>query len=140
VPVKRHARWLSQALYLLWKQGARVAINLQLQDNEFDPENPFIENTTGVLFADGSPKPAFDAVRFPFVTERANKRKLRAWGKAPADGKLVIQRRSRGRWQRVDSTRVRAGKVFATRLELHGKQRLRARVGGETSLVWAQRG
>jgi hypothetical protein len=92
-----------------------------------------------VLFADGSPKPAFHAMRFPFVTERANKRKLRAWGKAPVGGKLTIQRRRGHRWRRVESLRVKAGRIFKTRLALRGKQTLRAKVGGEKSPVWSQR-
>jgi len=38
-----------------------------------DPSNPLI---------DCQAKPSLTAFRFPFVTERINKRKLLAWGKA----------------------------------------------------------
>ena len=36
VSLRKHARYIEQALYLLWKQGASVVINLQLRDTPFD--------------------------------------------------------------------------------------------------------
>ena len=82
---------------------------------------------SGIFFADGRPKPAYTAFRFPFVTERIDKRRLLAWGKAPA-GKLVIQRRQRGRWIAAKKLKVGQGAVFTAKLPLRGKQRLRAKV------------
>jgi hypothetical protein len=122
----------------LWKDGARAVINLQLQDQPFDPDSPFGQTATGVFFVDGTPKPAFTAFRFPFVTTRAGTRHLRAWGRAPAAGKLVIERKRDKGWRRVKSLRVGVGSVFRPRLNLRGKQRLRARVAGQRSLVWRQ--
>jgi hypothetical protein len=139
VPLKTQARYLEQALYILWKQGARVVINLQIVDSPFDSQNPFENNSTGLFFARGSPKPALTAFRFPFVTARGGGAgTLEAWGRPPAAGRLRIERRARGGWRRVKSVRVQAGNVFRTRLKLHGKQRLRAQVSGERSLVWRQ--
>ncbi len=91
---------------------------------------------SGIFFANGQPKPAFTAFRFPFVADRSGKRPLRAWGKAPAGGKLVIQRKRGGRWVAVKKLRVGAGAVFVTKLPLRGRQRLRATVAGNPSLVW----
>jgi hypothetical protein len=93
---------------------------------------------SGLFFADGQPKPAYTAFRFPFLTERINKRKLLAWGKAPAGGKLMIQRRQRGRWISAKKVKVGQGAVFTAKLSLRGKQRLRATVAGNQSLVWNQ--
>ncbi len=92
----------------------------------------------GHLLRDGQPKPAYTAFRFPFVTERIDKRTLRAWGKAPAGGKLVIQRKARGRWVATKKIKVSQGSVFTAKLPLRGKQRLRATVAGNQSLVWKQ--
>jgi hypothetical protein len=128
----KQARYLAQALYLLYKQGAKVVINLSLED---PPSGKPV--AAGVLFADGSPKPSFEGFRFPFVTERRG-RGLRAWGKAPATGRLEIQRRQDG-WRTVKSLDVVAGRVFSARLALRGRQRLRAVVGTEQSLPWNQR-
>jgi hypothetical protein len=132
VSLGKQARYLEQALYVLYKQGASVVINLELQD---PPRGKPL--AAGLLFADGSPKPSFEAFRFPFVTERRGNA-LRAWGKAPTTGRLEIQRLRQG-WQTVQSLNVAEGQVFTSRLKLSGRQRLRAVVGGEHSLVWSQR-
>jgi hypothetical protein len=139
VPIRKHARYIEEALYILWKQGARVVINLQLQDDAFDRQDRSGDTSTGVLFADGSRKPAYTAFRFPFVTERTSEKKLIAWGKSPAAGKLVIQRKRGKGWIREAMMNVRVGAVFKTTLKLRGPQKLRAVVDGERSLVWTQR-
>ena len=138
VPLKRHARYLAQALHLLWRAGARTVINLQIRDIAYDPQDPFANTNTGLLFDDGTPKPAFAAFRFPFVVDKV-RGGMRAWGRAPVGGRLVIERRGRGAWQRLATRRVRSGSVFTAKLDLRGRQRLRARVGGEHSLVWVKR-
>ena len=132
VSLGKQARYLEQALYLLYKQGAKVVINLNLED---PPKGKPV--AAGLLFADGSAKPSFNAFRFPFVTERRGKRLL-AWGKAPVTGRLEIQHRRQG-WQTVKSFDVAEGQVFSPKLRLRGHQRLRAVVGGEQSLVWRER-
>jgi hypothetical protein len=131
------ARWLQQSLYLFWKAGASTAINFAIQDTA---EFPTTRNgfQSGIYFANGRPKPSLTAFRFPFVTERINRTKLRAWGKAPVAGKLRIQRRQGKRWVNVKRLRVGKGSVFQATLKLPGKQQLRAVVGGERSLVWKQ--
>jgi hypothetical protein len=135
VPLARHARWIEEELFLLWKDGASVAINMLIRDQPGAPTG-FLHS--GLFFADGQPKPAYTAFRFPFVTERIDKRLLRAWGKAPTGGKLVIQRARRGHWLATKKIKVRQGSVFVAKLRLRGKQRLRAAVAGNQSLVWKQ--
>ena len=61
----KHGRWIEQALYLFWKAGASVAINYLLTDDP--PPNYEDSLQTGVFLADGTPKPAATAFRFPFV-------------------------------------------------------------------------
>ena len=136
-PLLTQARWIEQTLYLYWKAGADVAINFTIQDSTLYPvtRNGF---QSGLYFLDGSPKPALTAFRFPFVTERINKRTLRAWGKSPEAGKLRIQRQRGKRWATVKKLNVGKGGVFVTKLRLRGKQKLRAVVGGTTSITWKQ--
>ena len=131
------ARWIEQSLFLFWKAGANTAINFRFTDTS---ERPKVRAglQSGVYFQDGRPKPSLTAVRFPFVTERINRQSLFAWGKAPQTGKLVIQRKQRGRWAPVKKLQVRKGAVFVTKLRLAGNQRLRALVGTNQSLVWKQ--
>jgi hypothetical protein len=140
-PVQKQARWLEQTLYLLWKQGASVVLNLQIRDPEYHPRgNPRSQYTTGVFFNDGRVKPAFDAWRFPFVTHRISKKKVKAWGKSPAGGKLKIEREKHGHWQTIKKLKTRAGAVFHTKLRVRGQAKLRAEVGDLQSLAWSQRG
>ena len=140
IPLQKHARYIEEALYILWRDGARVVINLQLRDAAFDRNNPFGETVTGVFFRNGDPKPAYTAFRFPFVTERQSRSRIRAWGKAPASGQLRIQRRQNGDWQTMKTLPAASGEVFSTSVRLRGREELRATVAGNTSLVWQQRG
>jgi hypothetical protein len=137
-PLGVQARWIEQSLYLFWKAGASLAINFQINDNLTVNPDSRSGYQAGIFFSDGRPKPALTAFRFPFVTERINKQLLRAWGKAPAAGKLVIQRKQGGRWVTIRKLQVGKGSVFLAKLRLQGKQLLRAQVAGEQSLVWKQ--
>jgi len=134
VALHRQARWLSQALYLLWRQGASVVLNLRVMDGPPSAAG-YPHNASGISFEDGTHKPSFTAWRFPFVVTRQSDSKLRAWGKAPAAGRLVIQAESGAGWHPVKSVRVAAGAVFNLRLRT-GSERLRAQVGDDTSLTW----
>lgn len=134
VSLQRQARYLVEALYLLWRQHAEVVINLRLRDGETSAGEALDANASGVLFADGSPKPAFTAFRFPFVADRMG-RKVLFWGKAPRSGKLAVQRKLNGRWATVKRLRVSEGKVFKTVKRVDGAK-FRARLKGEKSLTF----
>ena len=136
VSLIRHARWIEQALYLLWSQGASAVLTFQVRDSPPDPANPFADSSTGLFLIDGTPKPALTAFRFPLVADRLKPPAVRVWGKAPRAGRLVIERRESGRWHLIEAERVSAGEVFSTRVDLPGPHRLRARIGAERSLTW----
>jgi hypothetical protein len=136
-PLDVQARWVEQTLFLFWKAGASAAVNFQIGDTA-DRPTVHAGFQSGVFFANGQPKPSLTAFRFPFVTERINKKKIRAWGKAPAGGTLAIERRKGGRWVAVRQIHVSAGDVFVAKLKLGGKQQLRAEVGSSQSIVWYQ--
>jgi hypothetical protein len=130
------ARNIEQSMYFFWKAGASAAIIFQIADSTLRP-TVRAGLQSGVYFNDGRPKPSLTAFRFPFVTERINKQTLQAWGKAPEAGKLKIQRK-RGGWKTVKTLKVGKGSVFVTKLKLSGKQKLRAVVGGNQSILWKQ--
>ena len=137
-PLGLQARWIEQAMYLLWKQGASVVINLVIRDSTGGPFDQKGGAHSGIFFANGQPKPSYVAFRFPFVASKTKAGTLRAWGKAPAGGKLLIQAKRGGRWRVVRRLAVRSGAVFTAGLGLRGSQRLRAKVAGNKSLVWRQ--
>jgi hypothetical protein len=150
-PLDVQAAWLEQSLYLFWKAGASAAINFTIQDSTLYPvtRNGY---QSGLYSLDGSPKPALAAFRFPFVTERINRRAVRFWGKAPESGALQIQRQQGAAWVTIGQLQVSKGAVFDTTLRSSGKKRkkgkkrprpfpagtFRATVGASQSLPWYQ--
>jgi hypothetical protein len=135
VPERVHARYHAEALHLFWKQRVPVVLALQLADDPVQNGDPAGTFQTGLYFADGRPKKALTAFRFPFVAKRV-RRGTKTWGRAPQGGKLVIERRHGRRWRPVERTRVKEGGVFTERLRGGGRPRLRARVAGERSLPY----
>jgi hypothetical protein len=137
-PVKTQARWIEQAFYELWKQGASTVINLEIRDSPAgDPANTL---QSGIFFHSNKKKPSYKTFRFPFVTHRKSKGRVGAWGKAPESGKLKIQKKSRKGWQTVKSSRVKRGHLFQEKLRQRGAATFRGKVGKTTSMPWHQGG
>ena len=136
--LNKQARWYVKAMYLLWKQGASMALLYQVRD---DPETPGCKGfgngcayQTGVYFADGEPKKSKRGVGFPFVADRKSKKKVLLWGVAPKRGTLKVK--EKGKKGAVARAKVKPGKVFKEKVRLKGKAKLRAVVKGERSLNW----
>ena len=138
VPLPRFARWIEGGLYELWRQGASLAINLEVRDAPYDATSPLAYGQGGVFFHNGSEKrQAFTAFSFPFVVHRRSRHRVAAWGKSPRTGTLAIERRRHGRWRTLKSLPVKAGAtgpVFTTSLPVHGKATLRATIDNLHSL------
>jgi len=135
VPAARHARWLQEAFMLLWKQRVEAVTWLLVRDAAPHPSFD-ASYQSGVFFRDGRPKPAAHAFRFPFAVERAGRRAVRVWTKAPIAGRLVVERRRGSAWRRVASFEVRAGQVVFRRVGVRPGTALRARIGDDASLTW----
>ena len=137
IPSQRHARWLEQALYVLWKQGVSVVTWFRIVD---EPPNPGYSSTSqsGVFLRNWQPKPAATAFRFPFVVERVGSSSVRLWGKSPRTGQTTVEIRSpSGSWRQLITTRPGSSHVFSVRAKLRGKAMLRARQGRDVSLTWS---
>jgi hypothetical protein len=137
VPVARQARWLEQSLYVLWSQGVDTVLWYQLVDS---PPIPSYAATyqAGLYYLDGTPKPSAQAFRFPFVTNRLNRRQVQAWGRTPVGGKLAIEVLRGRRWAVVRRLRLRADQVFLTTLAIRGRAVFRAQLASQASLAWTQ--
>jgi hypothetical protein len=125
VDLPTQARYVAQSLYLHWKAGAQVSTYFGLAGGPL-----------GLFFSDGTPKPAFDAFRFPFVAERQRKGRVLVWGKAPASGQVDIQRQVPDGFETVKQLSVQGGSVFTTRLRISGPATLRGVIGSDASLPW----
>ncbi len=137
VPIAEQARWLEQAMYVLWRQGADTVLWLQIADS---PPVPSYGATyqAGLYYQNGAAKPAAVAFRFPFVSARLNRGHVEIWGRAPQTGRLAIEARRGQRWVILKKLRVRAEQVFQRSLALRGNALLRAHIGTQTSLTWRQ--
>lgn len=136
VPEARHARWLQEAFYVLWRSGVDTILWFQVRDQA--PEPSFgATNQSGVYLRDGTPKLAQRSFAFPLVIDRRRRSPLRAWTRAPAAGTLVFERRTRRGWRSVARVRVRRHQVILRKVPSAPRgTRFRARVGGATSLAW----
>jgi hypothetical protein len=135
IPPAKQARWLEQGFYLLWKQGASVAVNFLLRDA---PHTNVFSGSSGVFFGNGKQKPSYTSFRFPFVTYRISNQRVGAWGKAPESGQLEIQRHAASGWVTIKRMPVSLGQVFTAPLDLSAATDLRAKIGSDTSLSWHQ--
>jgi hypothetical protein len=139
IPLAEQARWYEQDLYLFWRQGASMAICLQVRDA---PEGKSWSSSlqAGTYFLDGSPKPSRTALRFPFVAHRTGPFAVDVWGIAPSFGRVKIQVLRDGRWRTLTTVRSGgAGRSFTGSVKLLRFGRLRALLGSEASLTWTQR-
>jgi hypothetical protein len=134
VPIERHARYLEEAFYLLWRQGVDTITWFQIRDQPPHPSYA-ASNQSGIYFVDGRPKLAQRAFRFPFVAERAGGGSLRVWGRAPVAGSVRIERRTATGWRLMRIVRARRHGTFLVRITGR-RPTLRARIGSQTSLSW----
>jgi hypothetical protein len=137
VPAAQQARWLEQALYVLWRQGVSTVLWLQIVDSAPIPSYGATYQS-GLYYLGGTPKPAAQAYRFPFVTRRLSRGRIQAWGRAPRSGKIAIEQRRGARWTVLRRLVVRADQVFSVVLPMHGRATLRAQASPVTSLAWTQ--
>jgi hypothetical protein len=140
VPAKKAARWIEQSLYMLWKQGASAVVNYEIRDPSLPSGDPRSAVTTGLFFHNGKKKPGYGTFRFPFVTHRKSKHRVGIWGKAPATGKLQVQRKGKKGWKKVKAVHAKRGKIFQTKVRQRGGATFRAKVGKATSMPWHQGG
>lgn len=135
VPINEHARWLEQTFAVLYRGGAQAIFWEQVHDEPPIPSYG-VTNQSGVYYVDGRPKPALTAYRFPLVAWRTGRSGLDVWGRAPASGAVVVQQLVGGRWKTLRTLRERAHATFLLAVPGRAPASLRARVGGQTSLVW----
>ena len=129
VPEATHARWLSESLAVLSDAGADLVLWLMVRDQKPVPSYARTYQA-GVELEDGTPKPAAQAFRFPFVVQTDRRR---VWGRAPGAGVVELQRGRPGHWRTFERFTAAPGQVFRRRVRLGHGVSLRARQGAEVT-------
>jgi hypothetical protein len=137
IPLLTQAHYLEDAFYVLWRQGVNTALWWRLTDQDPGSRGYATTYQSGVLFENGQPKPSAASFRFPFVAHRIGRKKVRAWGKVPAPGSLLIQRQRRHGWKTISTSSVGGNDVFQLNLSFRGSAVLRAVSGRLASLTWS---
>ena len=135
VPVKKHAKWVEESLYSLWRQGVDAAFWFLLVDQPVGSDG-HSDQQSGLFFEDRSRKPAFTAFRFPFVADRKSKKKGHVWTIPPVSGTLEVQVERGGEFVTVDTAEVQAFKPKKIKVRHRGKTTFRGALAGETSLAY----
>ena len=128
------ARYLSEGMYLLWKQGVSAAFWFLIRDLA-PPLGPS-SWSSGLYDKAGVPKPALSAFRFPFAVDKRKKGKAKLWGIAPSKGKVTIERQAGAGWKKIGKAKAGKGRVFFDEMRVPKAGTLRARKGSEASLGW----
>jgi hypothetical protein len=145
LPLKRHARWLSESFYRMWDAGVTLVTWFQLRDglNRDVPKSR--EYTSGLYLRceDGlacdKPKPALRAFRFPFVALPRGPRNALVWGRTPTSrrAKVIVSQRTRRGWRRRAVLRANRHGIFMDRIRRRGKRPLRAVASRTRSLPFS---
>jgi hypothetical protein len=142
VPMRLHARWVSEALYRMWSAGVSLASWFFLRDGTGDDSRfqsgLYFRCATGI--GCDRAKLSLESFRFPFVAFREGGR-VRYWARTPggARGTVVIERSRRGGWKRVarrptDGYGILAGQLRGIR---RGNLRARLASGSHMSLPFS---
>jgi hypothetical protein len=129
----RQTRYLALAFYEAWIQGVSHLYWFLLRD-ALNPIPAF--SGDGLYYTNGVVKPAAQAFRFPFVAVKAPHRKLTLWGRAPAGGRVTIEKRAGQSWKAVLRLKTNAHGIFYTQRSLGANLVLRARMGAIASPGW----
>jgi hypothetical protein len=103
--LRRQARFINEAEYLAWRTPFMRSFSQYL----WTDEQPVWAFQSGLVFANGEPKPALASYRLPIYVRNAG-RSVIVWGHVPSPGVVTIDR-SRGR-----AVKVRARGYFTKRL------------------------
>ena len=121
LPMRLHARWVSEALYRMWRSGVSLVTWFQLRDEPY-PASPY---QSGLYFRGGQdllrdqPKPSLTAFRFPFVALR-ERGGLTVWGRTPDSrpATVLVEQSAGGSWRRLAQLRADRHGIFTRRLSL----------------------
>ena len=127
VPQRLHARWVSEALFRMWRAGVSAVIWFRLQDDPLRV-SPY---QSGFFTTNGDAKYSLKAFRFPFVAVK-QAGSVSIWGRTPSGkpGAVIVERRTGNRWAAATRLSTDRYGIFTARLGAppHGTTAFRARL------------
>jgi hypothetical protein len=128
------ARYLLEGFHELWAEGVSHVFWFQFRDLNGSASRVA---GAGLYRYRGKAKPSAAAFRFPFLTVPSGRGWYTLWGRAPAHGTVVIEKRSAGRWQSILELPTTAGGIFYGHHRLKSDLEVRARIGKAASPAWS---
>jgi hypothetical protein len=130
VPTALLSRWVSEALYRMWRSGVSLVTWFSIRDEPLT--SSFYQSSLfyrGASFADDRPKRALQAFRFPLVAFR-NGARIDVWGRTPASrpGTVAIEQQTDGRWRQLGVLRSDRFGVFQHEFTSRAPGPVRARL------------
>ncbi|HEY6759028.1 MAG TPA: hypothetical protein VI318_06035 [Baekduia sp.] len=129
IPPARASRWLQEAAYTAWRDPrVRTLVQYEWQDEPVKSvgsgRKRYAGWQSGLLYANGKPKPALQGFQHPFVADVTTKAPLiRFWGQV-RPGRVhtvALQRRSpSGTWVTIVKLRTDAHGTFTKTLDARG--------------------
>ena len=134
VPQRLHARWVSEALFRMWRAGVSAVIWFRLQDDPLRV-SPY---QSGFFTTNGQAKYSLEAFRFPFVAFEREGRRLGLGSdtlrQARRGDRGAQDREPLGRGQRVSVPTATASSPPASAAPPHGTTAFRARLAAPAEL------
>jgi hypothetical protein len=124
---------LAVAFYEMWRQDVSHVFWYELSDAP-QQHNSFA--TAGLYYANGLPKLAALAYRFPFAAVSLKHHLTALWGRAPARGVVSVEKLVGSRWRRLVRLHTSSGGIFYTVRRLPKGLELRAVIGRDVSPVY----
>jgi hypothetical protein len=148
LPSRLAARWVAQAMYIMYRANVRTLIWFGLRDMERPKGLPWRESFESGLYLRGKtiakdkPKTLMKSFRFPFVANKTGFG-FNYWGRTADSkpGRVAIfgRKKGSGRFVRVATARANKNGIFAGKVRRKGftaKGAVRAKVNGQTSLAF----
>ena len=120
VPLRLQARWVSEALFRMWKAGISLVAWLQIRDAPY-PE----KGEQAGLWYDGGPRlvcddpktPTLNSFRFPFVAYPVRS-KVSVWGRTPTSrpGRVMVDQLTPRGWKTLGTLRADSAGIFSGRV------------------------
>ncbi len=133
VPMRLHERWVSEALYRMWRNGISLVTWFQIRDSTSTIPGEHLFQSGLYFGCDGGPecwrpKPSLTAFRFPFVAFTGGNGVL-VWGRTPwgLRGRVVIERRGAS-WKKVATLHSDRHGIFTSTLRTSRRGFMRARL------------